>query len=104
MASNMAQIGGAAVAGMLLVSDGLFVAVTQNPASVAALAGVASATVTAVVGPLILQRGNRRGEQLERIEAALSRLDGRLHEAIERVARVEGALFPQQPPRSGDNQ
>ena len=104
MASNMAQIGGAAVAGMLLVSDGLFVAVTQKPATVAALAGVASATVTAVVGPMILQRGNRRGEQLERIEATLSRLDGRLHEAIERVARVEGALFPQQPPRSGDNQ
>jgi hypothetical protein len=58
-----------------------------------------------VAGLLTLARrdGKRRAEQLARIEAAVERLDARAHEMGERVARVEGALFPQHT-RSGDNQ
>lgn len=102
--AEVSALGGAIVAGGMLLSAEL----GQNPvvvvAVIAGACSVVAATITAVVGPMILRRGDDHAQQLSRIEETLDRLDGRAHELGERIARVEGALFPQQPPRSGDNQ
>jgi hypothetical protein len=102
--ATLGKIGGAIVAGATVVSEGLGASPVVIAAVIAGTVAVLTSAITAIVGPMILRRGDERAQQLSRIEETLDRLDGRAHELGERIARVEGALFPQQPPRSGDNQ
>lgn len=100
-----AQLAGIIAVGLMTLSSG--VAAVIHDTALASIVGSIAAAIAAMFAAWISRRNGRAGdvhaEQLARIEAAVERLDARAHEMGERVARVEGALFPQHT-RSGDNQ
>lgn len=77
--AEVSALGGAIVAGGMLLSAEL----GQNPvvvvAVIAGACSVVAATITAVVGPMLLQKGNQRAAQLETLIEGFDVLTATVH-------------------------